>query len=88
MAKSKPVKTKVRPIEPEIKSEDIVITEKTKVEMDSLENPIEMIVTQPEEETQTVIGVASAENLQKGGWTLIDAHLTPKGKEYKFRKVK
>ncbi|MBK7380412.1 MAG: hypothetical protein IPJ03_15770 [Ignavibacteriales bacterium] len=45
------------------------------------------IITE-QEETQTVTGVASAEKLQKGGWQLISCRLTPKGKEYKFRKVK
>ena len=40
-----------------------------------------------EEETVTVIGVASAEQLQKSGWQLVDCHLAPEGKEYKFRKV-
>ena len=36
---------------------------------------------------KTVQDAAEAEDLQKSGWQLIDCHLIPNGKEYKFRKV-
>ena len=36
----------------------------------------------------TVENITQAEGLQKSGWQLIDCHQTPKGKTYKFRKVK
>lgn len=87
MAKSKFIKTVKEPvkIEPEI-IPDLVITEKTKVELDA-KVPETMIVKQPEEITEIVIGIASAEHLQKSGWQLIDCHHTPEGKKYKFRKV-
>ena len=88
MAKRKPVKTvKELVIEP-VKTEDIIITENTKVEIDSFEEPKEMIVIQSEDENvKTVIGLASAEHLQKSGWQLIDCQHAPEGKKYKFRKV-
>lgn len=88
MAKRKPVKTVKNVIIDPVKTEDIVITEDTKIEIDSFNEPKEMIVKQSEDENiKTVIGSASAEHLQKSGWQLIDCHLTPEGKEYKFRKV-
>lgn len=43
-------------------------------------------ITGPEE--VTVNNIAQAESLQKSGWQLIDCHQTPKGKTFKFRKVK
>lgn len=75
MAKSKLLKTVKKPIELAHK-EPIAQVIINKVE-DSKE---------PEE--ITVMGTASAEQLQKSGWQLLDCHRTPKGKEYKFRKVK
>ena len=47
----------------------------------------EVELDEKSKETETVIGIALAEELQKSGWQLIDCHLTPNGKEYKFRKV-
>ena len=90
MAKSKFVKTvkevlKNEPVKIEPVKIPDPITEKAKVKLDSIKEPKTIIVK--EEETQTVIGIASAEGLQKSGWQLIDCHLTPNGKEYKFRKV-
>lgn len=75
MAKQKPITGKV------IKEEKVieVITEKV------IEPIIETELIK--EETATVVGIASAEKYQKSGWQLIDCHLTPEGKEYKFRKV-
>lgn len=88
MAKRKPVKTVKEVIIEPVKIEDVIITEDTKVEIDSFEEPKEMIVIQSDDENvKTVIGSASAEHLQKSGWQLIDCHHTPEGKEYKFRKV-
>lgn len=91
MAKSKFLKTvkevlkdEPKKVEPDIIPDPIKI-EEPKIEVETKE--LEPIIDKEPEE-MTVIGTASAENLQKGGWTLIDAHLTPKGKEYKFRKVK
>ena len=61
------------------------ITETEKVE-EVKEEPI-TIVTEKEDETVLVVGINSAEKYQKSGWQLIDCHLTPEGKQYKFRKV-
>ena len=64
------------------------ITAKVIKEEPIAEKVVEVITEKViEEETVTVIGVASAEQLQKSGWQLIDCHLAPEGKEYKFRKV-
>lgn len=38
------------------------------------------------DEEKVVIGVVLADKLQKEGWILLDVHLTPQGKEYKFKK--
>jgi hypothetical protein len=43
--------------------------------------------TEPITEEVEVIGIAKAEELQKSGWQLIDCHLTPDGKFFKYRKV-
>lgn len=53
--------------------------EEVKEPIQEVEEPIEEI---------TVIGIAQAEKYQKGGWQLIDCHLTSKGKQYLFRKGK
>lgn len=88
MAKRKPVKTVKEVVTEPVKTDDIIITENTKVEIDSFEEPKEMIVMQSDDESvKTVIGLASAEHLQKSGWQLIDCHHTPEGKKYKFKKV-
>lgn len=39
-------------------------------------------------EFQEVIGINSAEQLQKSGWQLIDCHQTLQGMVYKFKKGK
>ena len=88
MAKRKPIETVKGVKIDSVKADDIIVTEKTKVEIDSFEEPEEMIVTQSDDDgTKTVIGLASAEHLQKSGWQLIDCQHTPEGKTYKFRKV-
>ena len=52
---------------------------------DNLEDEKEVVTS--EGELKEAIGITEAEKLQKGGWQLIDCHLTPEGKKYKFRKV-
>ncbi len=94
MSRKKPVKTVkeviISPLEIR-KADDIIITENTKVELNSEFGPDELVIRQPDEvpdtDVKTVIGLASAEHLQKSGWQLIDCHHTPEGKEYKFRKA-
>lgn len=91
MSRKKPVKTVKEVIVEPVKTEDIIITENTKVELNSEFGPDELVIRQPDEvpdtDVKTVIGLASAEHLQKSGWQLIDCHHTPEGKEYKFRKA-
>ena len=58
-------------------------SKKTKLEIPE-EEPI---IVFSEGELKEVIGITEAEKLQKSGWRLIDCHLTPEGKKYKFRKV-
>lgn len=54
-----------------------------------VETPVETPVGVPREPDEvTVENITQAEGLQKSGWQLIDCHQTPKGKTYKFRKVK
>ena len=53
---------------------------KKKIELSTGESKVE-------ETEKTVLGTSEAEKLQKSGWQLIDCHLIPNGKEYKFRKV-
>jgi len=52
---------------------------------DNLEDKKEVVTS--EGELKEAIGITEAERLQKSGWQLIDCHLTPEGKKYKFRKV-
>jgi len=52
---------------------------------DNLEDEKEVVTS--EGELKEAIGITEAERLQKSGWQLIDCHLTPEGKKYKFRKV-
>ncbi len=91
MSRKKPIKTVKEVIVESVKTEDIIITENTKVELNSEFGPDELVIRQPDEvpdtDVKTVIGLASAEHLQKSGWQLIDCHHTPEGKEYKFRKA-
>lgn len=91
MAKRKSLKTVKEKVSENEVPDPIIITTNTKVELNSESEPNEMVITQPTiisgpNET-TVIGLASAEHLQKSGWQLIDCHHTPEGKTYKFRKV-
>lgn len=92
MAKKKSLKTvKEKVIEKEVIPDPIIITSNTKVELNSESEPNEMVITQqvenPNPNEVTVIGLTSAEHLQKSGWQLIDCHHTLEGKTYKFRKV-
>ena len=92
MAKKKSLKTvKEKVIEKEVIPNPIIITSNTKVELNSESEPNEMVITQPSEipdpNIRTVIGLTSAEHLQKSGWQLIDCQHTLEGKKYNFRKV-
>jgi len=57
---------------------------KKKIELSTDESKVKETVGETE---KTVLGLSEAERLQKSGWQLIDCHLTPEGKKYKFRKV-
>ena len=57
---------------------------KKKIELSTDESKVKETVDETE---KTVLGISEAEQLQKSGWQLIDCHLTPEGKKYKFRKV-
>lgn len=65
---------------------------KKPLEEKKAEEPLDIIPSVPidskEPEEVTVNSITQAEVLQKSGWQLLDCHHTPKGKEYKFRKVK
>jgi hypothetical protein len=63
-------------------------TKNLKVETFGKDDSYIKITDVNEREEKTVIGVVEAEKLQVEGWQLIDCHLTPEGKEYKFRKDK
>lgn len=49
-------------------------------------NKTKITLEKSEENEKTVYGLVQAEALQKDGWQLIDCHLTPEGKVYKFKK--
>jgi hypothetical protein len=89
MAKSKKLKT-VKTLDSVETKNPIVIANKAEDELINIPEvgKAESITTVPADENErTVVGLASAEYLQKSGWRLIDVSRSGFNKIYKFRKA-